>query len=67
MTDPVIDRWEQSEDWFMGEDTRAGSDLTTTEVSVDPGEWCWRVRYRDQALSWSAWSAPTAFEVTGGG
>ena len=65
-TAPVTDRWVQHENWFQGEDTLAGVDLTTLAADLPPaGDWCWRVRYRDRGLAWSAWSEPAAFAVPG--
>jgi len=56
--DPVFDHWQQHEDRFGGQDLAAGVDLTrqaVTGLSADTDH-CWRVRYRDRGLSWSAWS-----------
>lgn len=61
---PALDRWEQHEDWFGGVDQRAGKDLSETTVQgLAAGAYCWRVRYRDRALAWSAWSAGEGFTV----
>lgn len=63
---PVVDRWEQHENWYGGVDTRAGLPLDRLAVeALAPGVWCWRVRYRDRGLAWSAWSTPAAFVVEG--
>ncbi len=63
---PIIDRWIQHQNWYFGEDTQAGDDLTDEEVSTLQPEtaYCWRARYRDQSLGWSDWSEPMAFETT---
>jgi hypothetical protein len=54
--------WRQHEDRFAGADLQAGDDLTDEPYEgLAPGAWCWRVRYRDRGLRWSAWSAPAAF------
>ncbi|MGM0578587.1 MAG: metallophosphoesterase [Myxococcota bacterium] len=63
-SEPAVDRWRQHENWFRGEDTRAGDDLTDeVVVDLEPGAWCWRVRYRGTALAWSPWSEPEAFQM----
>lgn len=62
--DPVVDRWEQYENWFQGVDIRAGADLTRTDIEgLAPGAWCWRSRYRDRGLAWSEWSEAARFEL----
>lgn len=66
---PLLDVW--------GNETRARNawfrrDLNTS-VDVDywrmpylaVGSYCWRVRYRDPHLAWSAYSPETCFEVAG--
>ena len=61
---PLVSRWVQHENQFAGEDSQAGDDLTDVSLSLLPaGSYCWRVRYRDQGLSWSAWSAAAALVV----
>ena len=58
--------WRQRQNWFMGVDLQAGEDLTdellADVLTATPpgGDLCWRVRYRDEALAWSAWSAGSA-------
>ena len=56
---PLVDRWKQDTNWFMGVDTQAGDDLEDEDLpELVVGEsYCWRVRYRDSGLAWSAWSA----------
>jgi len=61
---PVIDRWLQHENQFGGVDLQAGDDLTDVELTgLSPGEYCWRVRYRDRGLSWSSWSSIATLSV----
>lgn len=56
-TDPVVDRWQQHEDWFQGQDQQAGVDLLALDLAELPaGEWCARLRVRDRGLAWSEWS-----------
>jgi MYXO-CTERM domain-containing protein len=57
------------ENWYGGLDTQAGDDLTDEPIAglVAGRFYCWRVRYRDRALAWSAWSAPVAFELDAAG
>ena len=63
---PIRERWIQHENWYFNEDTRAG--LPLTEVDIGPLEpsttYCWRVRYRDQGLVWSAWSESASFTTS---
>ena len=62
---PAADAWVQHENWWWDEDLQAGDDLTDHAVGgLAPGAWCWRVRYRDRGLTWSAWSEPAPFTVT---
>ncbi len=60
---PVFDHWQQHEDRFGGEDLAAGVDLTRQSLSglAADTEHCWRVRYRDRGLNWSAWSTEEVF------
>lgn len=62
---PVLERYRTHENWYAGEDTQAGDDLRDEPLAgVEPGTfYCWRVRYRDRALAWSAWSDPVAFTI----
>jgi len=61
--EPLVDRWYNHENWYLGEDTLAGIDLSREAVTGLAPEraLCWRVRYRDRGLIWSDWSAPAAF------
>jgi hypothetical protein len=34
-------------------------------VSLAPGTYCWRLRYRDESLAWSAWSEPASLTLLG--
>lgn len=66
---PVFDRWVQHENWYNAVDTQAGDDLEDivfTGAAVG-APYCWRVRYRDRSLRWSAWSEPVPFELGGAG
>jgi hypothetical protein len=62
---PIVDHWEQHENWYGGVDTQAGNSLEEEEVTELSPEtsYCWRVRYRDQGLRWSGWSTPKPFET----
>lgn len=64
-TTPVIDSWRQYQNWYNAVDGQAGDDLTDEQVlSLQPNtSYCWRVRYRDRSLKWSAWSAPITFQT----
>lgn len=63
--DLVAESWKQSENWYNEVDTQADDNLTNEKISgLAPGEnYFWRVRYRDQYLEWSDWSAPSSFDV----
>jgi hypothetical protein len=65
-TAPLFETWKQYANWYNEEDLQANDDLTDVDVTNLPsGEtlW-WRVRYRDQGLAWSDWSAATRFMTT---
>lgn len=68
---PILERHRQHENWYAGIDTQAGDDLTDEPIEglADATYYCWRARYRDRSLAWSAWSAPVAFtfDATGVG
>lgn len=57
---PAVSRLRQRRNEYGGVDLQAGDDLTDESFAdVVPGEaLCWRVRYRDDGLAWSAWSTP---------
>ncbi|MCA9527470.1 MAG: metallophosphoesterase, partial [Myxococcales bacterium] len=64
--DAVIwESWRQDRNWYFEVDTQAGDDLTDERVEgfAPEAEACWRVRYRDDSLGWSPWSAPVAFRT----
>jgi len=63
---PLVDEWVQSENWYNDENTQLGDDLTDHQVKDVPqaGDYCWRVRYRDDGLAWSAWSSAGSLTVT---
>lgn len=60
---PLVDSWHQHQNWYNEMDTQAGDDLTDEQVNgLQPNtSYCWRVRYRDESLKWSEWSAPESF------
>jgi hypothetical protein len=62
---PIFDRWRQHENWFEEVNRQADDDLTDEVVEgLDAGQtYCWRVRYRDRSLGWSAWSEPQPFST----
>ena len=61
---PLHDVWRSAQNWYQGVDQAAGTILVEEELPERPiGAWCWRVRYRDAGLGWSAWSAPVAVEA----
>ena len=62
---PAFDLWRQAENWYLGEDLQAGDDLEdeTVATPLPPGAYCWRLRYRDDGLAWSDWSAAAPFTV----
>jgi hypothetical protein len=62
---PAWERWVQHEDWYEDVDLQQGDDLGDVLIEgLEPQRaYCWRVRYRDRGLTWSAWSQPTAFET----
>lgn len=74
---PVAERWLRVENWYAppgatGRDTGYYSVNTVTDPDVTHAELTnlpperelyWRVRYRDDGLTWSAWSAPATFRT----
>ena len=62
-TNPVVDSWKQYQNFYYEQDTQAGDDLTDETVTglLPNTQYCWRVRYRDKGLGWSAWSTPVTF------
>lgn len=67
-TDPVLDQWQQHEDWFQGIDRQAGVDLLALDDAALPaGTWCARLRVRDRGLAWSEWSDGVVVVAPSGG
>jgi len=66
---PVFDSYRAFENQYEGVDLAAGDDLRDEPaVGLSPETYyCWRVRYRDRALAWSAWSTPVAFQLDADG
>ena len=62
---PLRDLWFQHRNEYYGQDLQAEDDLTDAFLDdLDPEtDYCWRVRYRDQSLAWSDWSAPVQFRT----
>jgi len=62
---PIIDSWNQYQNSFNEIDLQASDDLTDEAVSnlLPSTTYCWRVRYRDKSLAWSAWSNPIQFST----
>ncbi|WP_215224873.1 fibronectin type III domain-containing protein [Echinicola shivajiensis] len=70
-TDPefsnlIFDSWKQHENWYYNENQQKDDDLTDEKVFkllTSGKKYYWKVRYRDQHLNWSDWSAIQSFEV----
>ena len=62
---PEVDRWKQSENWYYEENRQKDDDLTDEMLArLKPQTtYFWRVRYRDQYLSWSDWSEVATFKT----
>jgi hypothetical protein len=62
----LIDIWKQSENWYNEVNTQLNDDLTDEDVySLSANtNYCWRVRYRNENLTWSNWSTPLSFSTT---
>lgn len=56
---PVVDSWQQHQNWFFDVDQAAGIDLTALTTQLAASGMCWRVRHRDRGLAWSEWSSAT--------
>ncbi|MGB1033048.1 MAG: metallophosphoesterase family protein, partial [Flavobacteriales bacterium] len=61
--EPQFEYWNNYENQYFNEDTQANDNLADQEVSGlnENSSYCWRVRYRDQNMDWSAWSEPSPF------
>lgn len=57
--------WQQFENWYYKENRQKDDDLTDekTERLAPNTRYYWRVRYRDQNLNWSEWSAVRTFQT----
>lgn len=62
----VIDIWKQATNWYNEINTQLNDDLTDEQLaSVTANtDYCWRVRYRNNNLTWSGWSTPISFTPT---
>ena len=62
---PEVDRWKQAENWYYEENRQKDDDLTDEMLArLKPQTtYFWRVRYRDQYLSWSEWSEVATFKT----
>ncbi len=58
LDDEAVDIWRQDRNEYQGTDTQIDDDLEDEIMPAEAG--CWRVRYRDEGLVWSDWSAPHA-------
>ncbi|WPP52413.1 fibronectin type III domain-containing protein [Catalinimonas niigatensis] len=66
-SEPIMDSWKQYEDWYAYQNLQKDDDLTDEKVQrlENNSSYFWRVRYRDQNLNWSDWSAPAKFSTNG--
>ncbi|WP_154852172.1 fibronectin type III domain-containing protein [Cyclobacterium xiamenense] len=57
--------WQQYQNWYYKENRQKDDDLTDekTERLAPNTNYYWRVRYRDQNLNWSDWSAVRTFQT----
>lgn len=62
----VIDIWKQNTNWYNEVNTQLNDDLTDDQINSLKANtnYCWRVRYRNSNLTWSAWSTPVNFTTT---
>lgn len=62
-SNPLHESFKTHENWYFEVNTQANDDLTDELVVGLPANTglCWRVRFRDHSLGWSAWSAPASF------
>jgi hypothetical protein len=66
-SDPSLQEvWKQSTNWYNEVNTQLGDDLTDENGFSLTGStaYCWRVRYRNSNLTWSAWSSPVSITTT---
>ena len=66
-SDPSLQEvWKQSTNWYNEVDTQLGDDLTDENgfSLASSTAYCWRVRYRNSNLTWSAWSTPVSINTT---
>lgn len=63
----LAEKWAQNENFYNEINQQAGDDLTDEVFSaIDASDTLyWRVRYRNQNLTWSSWSLPTTFFLSG--
>jgi len=64
-SEPVVNRWRQSANWYQGVNLQASDDLTDEVIEdlMPNQDYCWRGRYRDEGLMWSDWSTPQRFRT----
>lgn len=65
-TNIVYNQWRQYKNEYNNTDTQANDNLRNEQIGVlQPNStYYWRVRYRDKALAWSAWSETATFQTT---
>jgi len=58
--------WKQSTNWYNEVNTQLEDDLTDENnfSLTENTSYCWRVRYRNSNLEWSAWSTPVSILAT---
>ena len=61
--EPTAEQWKNHENQYFNEDTQAEDDLADQEILGlnENLSYCWRVRFRDQNMDWSAWSELSPF------
>ena len=59
----TFNSWKQVSNWYNEVNSQANDDLSDEAFSnlLPDKQYCWRVRYRDQYMVWSAWSQPLTF------
>lgn len=60
-----FESWKQHENWYYKENRQDEDDLTDEKTKrLKPNTtYYWRVRYRDQHLTWSDWSETKSFKI----